>query len=379
MSDCKILCLLMLALPFAAAAQKENLIYLNNPSFEDVPSAGQTPMGWTNCGDPRESPPDVQPGFFDVTKAPSHGASYLGLVVRDNETWESVSQRLSKPIEVNQCYEFSMDICKSELYRSLSRTSGQISNYATPARLLIWGGTGSCGKQELLYETPIITHTRWIKTDFRLSPKKGTYSYIVIEAYYKTPVLFPYNGNVMLDNASAIRQVPCNPEKMPDMAKKTDKPDRPAGGVRAKGDTAKGATAPKIPATKVEPVVTYKGEKIRKGSIIRLEKVYFDADKFDIKEECEPGLKEVYNFLASNKEVSVEVGGHTNNNPSDQFANELSTSRAKSVAAWLITQGIPSTRVQFKGYGKTRPIESNLTPEGRKKNQRVEIKVLNIQ
>ena len=370
----------MLALPFAAVAQKENLIYLNNPSFEDVPSAGQTPMGWTNCGDPRESPPDVQPGYFDVTKAPKHGTSYLGLVVRDNETWESVSQRLSKPLEVNQCYEFSMDVCKSELYRSLSRTSGQISNYATPARLLIWGGSGSCGKQELLYETPIITHTRWIKTDFRLSPKKGSYSYIMIEAYYKTPVLFPYNGNVMLDNASAIRQIPCNPEKMPEsFAKKTDKPDRPTSGGRTKGDTSKGPTAPKIPSTKTETVVTYKGEKIRKGSIIRLEKVYFDADKFDIKSECELGLKEVYNFLASNKEVSVEVGGHTNNNPSDQFANDLSTNRAKSVASWLIAQGIPPTRVQFKGYGKTRPIESNLTPEGRKKNQRVEIKVLNIQ
>jgi len=385
MSDCR-LCrsalALALTLPLAVSAQKETLIYLNNPSFEDIPAAGQTPTGWTNCGAPAETPPDVQPGAFEVAKLPSHGNSYLGLVVRDNETWESVSQRLSRPLEANQCYEFSMDVCKSELYMSTSKATNLPANYATPARLLIWGGTGSCGKQELLYETSVITNTRWIAVVFRLHPKKGNYSHLMIEAYYKTPVLFPYNGNVMVDNASPIKQIPCNPEQMPDMVEKKEKekPAAPKKLTAKGGDTTKAPTAtkPATPVAKPEPVVTYKGEKIKKGSIIRLDKVYFDADKYSIKSESETNLKEVQNFLANNPTVAVEIGGHTNNVPNEQFANNLSTNRAKAVADWLIAQGIGANRVLFKGYGKTRPIQPNTTPEGRQKNQRVEIKVLNI-
>ena len=74
----------------------------------------------------------------------------------------------------------------------------------------------------------------------------------------------------------------------------------------------------------------------------------------------------------------LEVGGHTNNRPTPEFAETLSTSRAKSVAEWLVGKGIPAERVQYKGYGKKFPIETNATAEGRKRNQRVEIKILSI-
>ncbi|MBK8192450.1 MAG: hypothetical protein IPK76_04365 [Lewinellaceae bacterium] len=122
----------LLALPFALAAQKEVTITLLNPSFEDVPKDSETPSGWYDCGKSGESPPDVQPGSFSVTKAPSHGNTYLGLVVRDNETWEGVAQRLSRPLEKDQCYEFTMDMCRAELYLSTSKVTGKDANYATP-------------------------------------------------------------------------------------------------------------------------------------------------------------------------------------------------------------------------------------------------------
>lgn len=373
----------LLALSCSLSAQKDTPIYLNNPSFEGLPTAGTPPTGWNNCGHPSESPPDVQPGSFDVAKKASHGNTYLGLVVRDNETWESVSQRLSRPLEMNQCYEFSMDVCRSEIYISQSKTTNQKANYVTPARLLIWGGNGSCGKQELLYETSIIQNTRWLGVNFRLHPQKGSYNYIIFEAYYQTPVMFPYNGNVMLDNASPIRQIPCNPEKMPDMAERSNKDKGQPPITRAGTSTKGGATVPETTQTRKpepppEPTVTYKGTKLRKGSIVRLDKVYFDANKEYIKPECEPALTEVLNFLLSNKDVVIEIGGHTNNLPDEQYAINLSNKRAKSVADWLIAKGVMSSQIQFKGYGKTMPIEPNTTAEGRRKNQRVEIKVLNI-
>lgn len=372
--------LLVALLPLGLNAQKDTPIYFVNPSFEDLPKCCETPTGWYNCGKSEESPPDIQPGSFQVTKAPSHGETYLGLVVRDNDTWEGVSQRLSRPLEANQCYEFSLDLCRAELYLSMSKTTGEEANYTIPAKLRIYGGNGLCERRELLYETPEIKNNRWLTYNFRLTPKNGTYSYILIEAYFKQPILFPYNGNILVDNATSIKTLPCNPDVMPE-AKQASTPTKTP--TTRTGTTTKPPTTTSKPDTgakKPEPTKTATTKtdfkNLKKGDIVRLDKVYFEANKYDLKEESLPALEEVLTFLKSNPGVIVEIGGHTNNNPSDAFANQLSTDRAKAVSEWLIARGISPERVQYKGYGKKNPIEPNTTPEGRKKNQRVEIKIL---
>lgn len=378
--------LAILLAPALASAQKDKdvAIYLANPSFEDIPRCCEAPAGWTNCGASGETPPDVQPGFFDVSKPASHGSTYIGMVVRDNETWEAVGQRLTRPLEINQCYDFSLDLCRSEFYTSMSRKTNERADYLTPVVVRIWGGNSTCQLEELLDQTPIVTHSRWIPFTFKLRPKKGSYNCIVIEAYYRTPVLFPYNGNVLIDNASPIRQVFCNPEKMPDptpptpvIADKKSPTTPPKPSETGKGGTGASASSP------APPVETEKSSidrsKIRKGMVLRLEKIYFDANKYAIKEECLPTLDDLYRFLNNNPDVIVEVRGHTNNRVTNEtLATELSTMRAKSVADWLIAKGIPNSRVQYKGYGWTQPIEPNTTPEGRQKNQRVEIKILSM-
>ncbi|MBK8921852.1 MAG: OmpA family protein [Saprospirales bacterium] len=376
--------LAMLGIPLFAAAQpqKDSPISFTNPSFEDLPKCCEAPTGWYNCGKTEESPPDIQPGSFQVTKTPSHGETYLGLVVRDNETWEGVGQRLSRPLELDECYEFSMDLCRAELYLSLSRTTGEEVNYATPAKIRVWGGMGYCDKREMLYETPLITTTRWLTYTFRVNPKKGSYAFIFIEAYFKTPTLFPYNGNILVDNASPIRQIDCNMKPMqepgepaPPAIAAAAKPNRPTATSPKTPDSTRKA-APKTPVVSGPNKINRAG--LKSGSVIRLDNVYFDADKYVIRSESVPALMEVYNFLAENPDVVLEIGGHTNNRPSEDFAMTLSTSRAKSVAEWLITKGIASERVQFKGYGKKYPVDTNATPEGRKRNQRVEIKILSM-
>jgi outer membrane protein OmpA-like peptidoglycan-associated protein len=371
---------LLLVLPLGAWAQKDTPIPLFNPSFEDVPRPSSTPSGWYDCGQMKDSPPDVQPGSWEVATPAKHGSSYMGLVVRDNETWEAVGQRLPRPMEINQCYELSMDLSKAPKYLSKSPLSVDVVDFATPACILIWGGNGYCDKAELLAKSTIINHSRWVGYDFRLSPKKGNYNFILIEAYYKTPVLFPYNGHVLIDNLSAIRPVICGPEKMPD-AKPPAKPP-----VTAKAPTK----TPTTTATKVTPATTTPakteekpvvaiGKSAKKNVVYRLEKVYFDANKFEVKPESEAQLGELLTFLQKRPDVVIEVGGHTNNAmwPNDAFAMELSTNRAKAVANWLISKGIPSNRVQYKGYGWTKPILPNTTADGRKKNQRVEATILN--
>ena len=373
----------LLVAPLIASAQpKDDLTYFVNPSFEDLPKCCEAPTGWYNCGKTEESPPDIQPGSFQVTKTPSHGETYLGLVVRDNETWEGVGQRLNRPLDLNECYEFTLDLCRAELYLSLSRTTGEEVNYATPAKIRIWGGMGYCDKREMLYETPLITTTRWLTYTFRISPKKGSYTYLFIEAYFKTPTLFPYNGNILVDNASPIKKIDCNIMKMPDngpssppIADAGKPPTRPT--PKTPTPTPKRTETPKpAPPTAAATKITRTG--LKNGSVIRLDKVYFDADKYIIKSESLPALMEVYDFLIENPDVVLEIGGHTNNRPSEEFAQTLSTSRAKSVAEWLVNKGISSDRVQYKGYGKKYPIDTNATPEGRRRNQRVEIKILSM-
>jgi len=79
-----------------------------------------------------------------------------------------------------------------------------------------------------------------------------------------------------------------------------------------------------------------------------------------------------------NDDVIIEIGGHTNGVPNDEYCDRLSSSRAKSVAEYLVNKGVNPTKVQFKGYGKKKPIADNKTKYGRDKNQRVEIKILSL-
>ena len=117
---------------------------------------------------------------------------------------------------------------------------------------------------------------------------------------------------------------------------------------------------------------------LKKGQNIRIDKLYFDADTSAINVESYEVLNEVYHFLDENEDIIVEIQGHTNNIPSHDYCNTLSTNRAKAVAKYLVAKGIPGERIKYKGWGKRKPIASNGTPEGRKKNQRVEIKIISI-
>ncbi len=131
-----------------------------------------------------------------------------------------------------------------------------------------------------------------------------------------------------------------------------------------------------------------KGEKIMKnldaanikvGQVVRINNLYFQADSTDITPKSKPVLDEIFLFLQENAGIVVEIGGHTNNIPSDEYCDRLSTERAKHIAEYLIKRGIDKNRISFKGYGKRKPIASNSTAAGRKKNQRVEMKIISIE
>jgi outer membrane protein OmpA-like peptidoglycan-associated protein len=117
---------------------------------------------------------------------------------------------------------------------------------------------------------------------------------------------------------------------------------------------------------------------IKVGQVLQIENIYFLADSVEMTPNSRPVLDEVFQFLTQNEKIVVEIGGHTNNIPPDEYCNWLSDLRAKNIAEYLIKRGIESPRVSYQGYGKRFPIASNDTAEGRRKNQRVELKILSI-
>lgn len=179
------------------------LLRLNNPSFEDTRKCCDPPAGWYNCGPSDESPTDIQPGMFQVTLPARDGDTYLGMVVRDNNTVEAIGQRLPELLRIGKQYLLRAHLARSEMYLSLSRATGDEANYATPVMLRVWGGSeSSCDRRELLGQTPLVTTSMWREYELFLEPQYNDYEYLILEAYYKTPVLFPYNGNLLVDNLS---------------------------------------------------------------------------------------------------------------------------------------------------------------------------------
>lgn len=114
------------------------------------------------------------------------------------------------------------------------------------------------------------------------------------------------------------------------------------------------------------------------GQTIRVDKLYFEADSSTIKPESYAVLEEIYAFLNENDKVKIEIGGHTNSLPEEAYCDKLSTARAKDIAEYLYDKGISQSRIAYKGYGKRQPVASNQTVDGRRKNQRVEIKIVSM-
>jgi outer membrane protein OmpA-like peptidoglycan-associated protein len=353
-------------------------IELRNASFEDAPRHSTTPYGWYDCGQVEETPPDIQPGAFDVLQKAADGNTYLGLVTRDNDTWEGVAQRLSQPMKAGECYTFSISLARAENYISISKTTRVEENFNKPIRLRIWGGTSYCSKKEKLAETITIKHTSWKEYSFKLNPK-GNYNYIFLEAFFE-PTLFPYNGNILIDECSALER--CDKkidEPIAEKPKPTTQP-KPKPKPTEKPKTEVGSKVDSEPITPKKKVITPELDrtKITKGTVIQVNNLYFKADSFNFQSNSIASLQEVYDFLVENPDVKIEIGGHTNNVPSNDYCDRLSTSRAKSVVDHLVKKGITEDRLSYKGYGKRFPVASNDTKAGRAKNQRVEIKIMNF-
>lgn len=107
-----------------------------------------------------------------------------------------------------------------------------------------------------------------------------------------------------------------------------------------------------------------------------LDNVFFDTGKSSLRPESFKELNELAEFLLHKKNIEIEIAGHTDDVGDDAANLKLSQDRADAVKAYLVKKGVKAERVVAKGYGETKPIAPNTTPEGKQKNRRTEVHLL---
>ncbi|MDZ4678858.1 MAG: OmpA family protein [Saprospiraceae bacterium] len=118
---------------------------------------------------------------------------------------------------------------------------------------------------------------------------------------------------------------------------------------------------------------------IEEGQVILLNQVFFEANAAKLKAVSYAELDNVVEMLRQNPGMTIEIGAHTHGSISHALAMQLSSQRARVIADYLISKGIPKENVPYRGYGKMIPIAANDTPEGRKINQRIELNIIKLQ
>jgi outer membrane protein OmpA-like peptidoglycan-associated protein len=179
------------------------------------------------------------------------------------------------------------------------------------------------------------------------------------------------DGDAILDYPNKVDKCPDQPED-PDGFEDADgcpEPDNDKDGVMDLDDAcpidpgpADNKGCPKKPALVV----------VTSSQIKITQQIHFEFNKSKIKADSFPILNAVVEVLKENPDITLEIGGHTDNVGGAAYNKTLSQSRADAVRTYLISHGIGASRLTARGYGMDVPIDTNSTEAGRAKNRRVE-------
>jgi outer membrane protein OmpA-like peptidoglycan-associated protein len=120
-----------------------------------------------------------------------------------------------------------------------------------------------------------------------------------------------------------------------------------------------------------------KVERIGEGIKITFDSgILFDVNSATLKPAAMDNISKLVTILNKYPDTDVRIEGHTDSTGNDQYNQQLSEKRAESVSNYAEMKGIKGARIITIGYGRTQPVESNATPEGRAKNRRVDIAIM---
>ncbi|MDA0193752.1 MAG: OmpA family protein [Bacteroidetes bacterium] len=116
---------------------------------------------------------------------------------------------------------------------------------------------------------------------------------------------------------------------------------------------------------------------IKVGSTIRLNNIFFETARFNLKYESHYELDRLINLMNEYPGMRIEISGHTDNEGVEKYNQDLSEKRAKEVFDYLLPY-LNEDRLSFKGYGESLPVADNQTEEGKRINRRVEFRILEL-
>ncbi len=112
-----------------------------------------------------------------------------------------------------------------------------------------------------------------------------------------------------------------------------------------------------------------------RGLIVNMSDVLFDTGSYTLKPGAREKLAKISGIVLAHPGLMLQIEGHTDSVGGDEFNQQLSERRAGSVREFLAEQGVSASSITARGFGKTQPVASNETAEGRQRNRRVELVV----
>ena len=116
---------------------------------------------------------------------------------------------------------------------------------------------------------------------------------------------------------------------------------------------------------------------------IQIQNIYYDYDKWDIRADAAEQLDNVVTLMKDNPGISVELGSHTDSRGNDDYNQKLSQRRAAAAVAYIVSEGVDSTRISARGYGESQLVNRcrngvECSEEAHQQNRRTELRITGI-
>lgn len=395
-----ILLAVLLASLNATEAQTKSMLSSNlvfNPSFEEYrecprridalgtltivdawyqPTAGSADY-YNVCGSRECSVPKNKLGIQE----PHSGVGYCGIYCSKTDYREYLQTQLKEPLKANEMYRISFYVSLSEYSSGSVATIGALftqNRVNDTVRSVLMRkevrniGSGISQTVASYFEPQVVNDYNHVLTDTKgWTLVSGTFVAQGGEQFLTIGNFFPASQSNVVDLDSLTYLLPgayyyiddvslvclgCTEDALPDT-------------VDSVVTDAPGKTVSEF---------TISPDSLQVGSTFVLHNIFFDYDKSTLLQQSYNELQQLLALLKEYPEMRIEVRGHTDGRGSVDYNNRLSENRAKAVVDFLVSKGVDQRRLQYKGFGKSMPIDSNATEAGRARNRRVEFRILSM-
>lgn len=359
--------------------QSQNLV--PNPSFEDfVDFAAKTSSGWHkiqntdtpdyfNLGNQKPYN-NIFDKYFGGTQ-PKTGNAFVGFFcLRSNpqrnvkNVREYIGTTLLYTLEKDSLYKVEISLCLDV------ESNAAIRNFG----LIFSANSLEFNKDYQLFSAKP-------QIEFTLAYPDKTTGWITVSSFYKALgnekcIII---GNFKTDKLTVFKKL--DVPRIKGMDKKWNLQIAETAAYYYVDDVLIEKTRIEKPSLRVIPQITEKEDtlnlsKIEIDSAIVLKNILFEFNRTELLPESYTEINKLFRLMIYNPQIVIKVEGHTDNVGSYDFNIRLSNARAESVVRYLIEKGIDPHRIEYAGYGFTKPLASNDTEEGRKTNRRVAFKVI---